>query len=185
MSHRPNPTYFISIISAESENEDLEEFNKIMTPLNEWVPLKMAYIIRLKFWPGDERPRRQMMSHTDHFFSARFKSLFWSPSGNKKVKPLKSLKIGWFSVFCGFDHDVSLTDIKMDPNPLKIKPIKMVNPRKDDNKSVYFIQNFNIECFTKPNLKLNLFWLNFTSKAMLKFWIFFSKIAKTQDFMRV
>ena len=68
VSHRPNPTYFISIISAESENEDLEEFNKIMTPLNEWVPLKMAYIIRLKFWPGDERPRRQMMSHTDHFF---------------------------------------------------------------------------------------------------------------------
>ena len=69
----------------------------------------------------------------------------------------------------------------MDPNPLKIKPIKMVNPRKDDNKSVYFIQNFNIECFTKLNPKPNLFWLNLTSKNFE----FFSKIAKTQDFMRV
>ena len=40
----------------------------------------------------------------------------------------------------------------MDPNPdmiedlpLKMKAIKMLNPRKDDNKSVYFIQNFKIE----------------------------------------
>ena len=54
--------------------------------------------------------------------------------------------------FCGFDHDVSLTDIKMDPNPdmiedlpLKMKGIKMLNRRKYDNKSVCFIQNFNIE----------------------------------------
>ena len=64
--------------------------------------------------------------------------------------------------FCGFDHDVSLTDIKMDPNPdmiedlpLKMKAIKMLNPRKDDNKSVYFIQNFKIES-AKPNLDFRL-----------------------------
>ena len=50
----------------------------------------------------------------------------------------------------------------MDPNPdmiedlpLKMKAIKMLNPRKDDNKSVYFIQNFKIES-AKPNLDFRL-----------------------------
>ena len=91
--------------------------------------------------------------------------------------------MGGLVFFCGFDHDVSLTDIKMDPNPdmiedlpLKMKAIKMLNPRKDDNKSVYFIQNFKIE---SPNPTSIFGWkshVKIFSKKNLK-------IAKTQDFM--